>query len=269
VRVQAWGELIQRHGKHDWLEPFLDEIGPVIQMQLGDLADFLEVLVNFHRHERPRLTLATLFFFVCCLLTTLLADMDCCVKLVWFVFGGGFFFTYPIATRLPQYRLVVSVFRWVFWEIPTHAELAILRLQERAADLKEDEYVFTAFAREDSRGRGRLVVSRTGFTFCESRWPFSSLDEMRKLEDVDSKSSATLQNLRHLHSRSADVLQFRFVDGCSPDLTLLLGHADRDQVFNLVLARSALKWQCLQMERHQQTGSDRTNLDRAIKRALG
>lgn len=264
ARVQAWGELIQRHGRHDWLEPFLDEIGPVIQMQLGDLANFLEVMVNFYRHERPRLTLATIFFFTCCLLTTLLADMAFCMKLVWFIFGGGFFLTYPIATRYPQYRVLVSHFRWVFWDIPTHAELAILRLQEKGVQFREDEHAFTVVEKETENGRGRLVISRTGLALGERTWPFSTLEEIRKVEDVDSDS--TLKNLKNLHSRSAGVLQFWFTDETA--LTILLHGEDRDRVFNLVLAWSGLKWQSLQMDRHNEMDSDRTNLDRAIKRAF-
>ncbi|OAP61768.1 hypothetical protein AYL99_03971 [Fonsecaea erecta] len=321
ARVQAWGELIQRHGQHDWLEPFLDELGPIIQLQLGDLASFLEILLNFHRWERPNLTLATLFFFSCCLLITLCADMAFCVKLVWFVFGGGFFLTYPIATNFPKYRLLLSQFRWVFWDIPTHAELAVLRLQEKAAakedadltefelrgdnddnddDRTEDEndndddqsdrgrtearYAFRVY--DTVRGRARLVVRRTGLTLYpksgqEARnWPFSSLTEMRKLDSVDvqsvSTSASTLQNLKHLHTRSAAGLQFLVLrNGGDPpaaaaELTVLLHPVDRDRVFNLVLAWSGLRWQCLQMERHHTTAatSQRSNLDRAIKRAF-
>lgn len=296
ARVQAWGELIQQHGRHDWLEPFLDEVGPLIQLQLGDVANFLEVLVNFHRHERPGLTMASMFFFSCCLLITLLTDMAFCMKLIWFIFGGGFFFTYPIATRFPKYRLLVSHYRWVFWDIPTHAELAIQRLQEKAmmkdADLAEFElrrsegeqrssevdsdtennesqselHAFKVF--EKTEGRGRLLINRTNLTFSTKTnrrsWDFSRLNEIRKLDDDDSES--TLKNLRHIHSRSAEVVQFLFLD--EPGLTLLLHPADRDRVFNLVLAWSGLRWQCLQMERHSKINSDRSNLDRAIKRAF-
>ncbi|EXJ75767.1 uncharacterized protein A1O5_00274 [Cladophialophora psammophila CBS 110553] len=302
ARVQAWGELIQRHGQRDWLEPFLDEIGPIIQLQLGDLADFLEILVNFHRWERSNLTLATLFFFSCCLLVTLCADMAFCIKLVWLIFGGGFFLTYPIATNYPKYRLLLSHFRWVFWDIPTHAELAVLRLQEKAAAWEEkglrefelrdddranddhsespqqgltpeDEYSFQVY--DNVEGRARLVISRTSLTVCSTgglqqdrSWLFSSLSEMRKLDSIDIHSSSTLENLRHLHTRSAEALQFFFLNGSGTDLTILLHPVDRDRVFNLVLAWSGLRWQCLQMERHNTTACERSNLDRAIKRAF-
>ncbi len=117
----------------------------MIQLQLGDLADLLEVLVNFHRWERPDLTLATLFFYTCCLLVALCADMEFCIKLIWFIAGGAFFLTYPLAARFPKYRLLLSPWRWIFWNVPTHSELGILNLQEKAASkeasLKEFEYM--------------------------------------------------------------------------------------------------------------------------------
>ena len=38
-----FGELIDKHGRHDWLEPVAESFGPCIQLQLGDIANMLEV----------------------------------------------------------------------------------------------------------------------------------------------------------------------------------------------------------------------------------
>jgi hypothetical protein len=273
-KVQAWGELIQKHGKDDWVEPLLDELGPVIQRQMGDLADYLEVLVNFYRHERPNKTMASLLFFGSCLTITLLADMEFCMKLFWFLVGGGFFFTYPIGTRFPRYRMLVSPLRWIMWDVPTHAELAILRLQEKAllrdADLAEfeyentevaalepkDEYAFDVF---HNGARNRIVINRAGIELQRRYWPFSTVVEMRKIDQEDASNK--LSNMAKLGSRSAEALEIAFTDGT---VTLLLRPADRDRIFNLVLAWSGLKWQSLQMERHR----ERSRLDQAVKRAM-
>lgn len=115
-------ELIDKHGNHDWLHPVLDEIGPYAQTQLGDLANMLECLINFYSWKRPEKTLATLVFFAACLLVTLLTDMVYCMKIVWFVAGGTFFVCFPIASRYPRYRYLVSPLKWTFWEVPTDAE---------------------------------------------------------------------------------------------------------------------------------------------------
>ena len=37
------GELIEKHGPENWLEPLLEELGPQAQLQLGDIANMLEV----------------------------------------------------------------------------------------------------------------------------------------------------------------------------------------------------------------------------------
>jgi hypothetical protein len=279
-KVQAWGELIQRHGKDDWIEPLLDELGPLIQRQLGDLADYLEVLINFRRHERPDKTMASLVFFGSCLAITLLADMEFCMKVVWFIVGLGFFFTYPIGTRFPKYRMVVSAWRWIMWDIPTHAELAILKLQQKAvmrdADLTEfdysqpgselseierpsstkEEYTFNVFHNGE---KGRLVVNRTGIELQRRYWAFSTLCEMRKVDEPDADSK--LKNMAKLGRRLAEGLEFIFSDG---SVNLLLHPADRDRVFNLVLAWSGLKWQALHIERHR----ERSKTDQAVRKAL-
>lgn len=41
-----FGEIIDKHGRDNWLEPLVDELGPYIQLQLGDIANMLEV---FHK----------------------------------------------------------------------------------------------------------------------------------------------------------------------------------------------------------------------------
>ena len=108
LKAQAWGESVEKHGHGGWIKPLLDKLGPVIQLQLADAADYLEVLVNFYKWAWPRKTAASLFFFSVCLLITLVADMAFCMKIVSFIVGSSFFFIYPIATRFPQYRRLLS-----------------------------------------------------------------------------------------------------------------------------------------------------------------
>lgn len=37
------GELMDKHGRQDWLEPVVNHLGPQVQLQLGDMANMLEV----------------------------------------------------------------------------------------------------------------------------------------------------------------------------------------------------------------------------------
>ena len=41
-----FGELIDKHGRDNWLEPLVDELGPYVQLQLGDMANMLEVFAK-------------------------------------------------------------------------------------------------------------------------------------------------------------------------------------------------------------------------------
>ena len=40
------GELIDKYGPDGWIEPLMDELGPFIQLQLGDVANMLEVFIK-------------------------------------------------------------------------------------------------------------------------------------------------------------------------------------------------------------------------------
>ena len=40
------GELIDKHGDENWLKPLMEDMGPYIQLQLGDIANMLEVFAK-------------------------------------------------------------------------------------------------------------------------------------------------------------------------------------------------------------------------------
>ena len=132
-----FGELIDKHGNEGWLEPLMKDVGPYIQLQLGDVANMLESLANFYSWVSPRKTVATLWFFAACLLLSLCCDMAFCVKITGFIAGGSFFLCWPIASHYPKYRYLVSPFKWVLWDIPTDAELAFQYLRRRAQMSRE------------------------------------------------------------------------------------------------------------------------------------
>ncbi|KAI9760674.1 MAG: hypothetical protein M4579_001538 [Chaenotheca gracillima] len=138
-RLQAYhfGELIDKHGRGDWIGPLVDELGPYLQLQLGDLANLLEVLSNFYSWKSPKKTAASLFFFFSCLVVSLVADMEFCMKIVWFIVGGSFFLCWPIASLYPKHRYLVSPIKWVLWGIPTYAEWSFEYLRKNAQISRE------------------------------------------------------------------------------------------------------------------------------------
>jgi hypothetical protein len=126
------GELMDRHGSDDWLGPLLDELGPYIQVQITDLASFLEVCSNFYYLRSPPETLASLCLFAALFLISALSDAKFALKFFWFILGIIFFACWPIASLYPRYRLLVSPFKLLFWQVPNHPEWCFQYLQERA-----------------------------------------------------------------------------------------------------------------------------------------
>lgn len=137
-RAQKLIEVIDKHGTHNWLEPVMEDVGPYVQVQLDDLANLLEILQNFYEWKAPRRTFATISFFGSCFLVTILTDMEFCMTIFWFVAGGTFFLCWPIASRYPRYRYLVSPFKWVLWNIPTHAEWSFQYLRREAQVTREE-----------------------------------------------------------------------------------------------------------------------------------
>jgi hypothetical protein len=307
-KAQAWSELIDRHGSDGWMEPLLDELGPMIQLQLGDLVDFLEVLSNFYRWERPYKTAQTLFVALVLFLITLFCDMTFCVKLVWLNVGGAFFLSFPIATNWPMYRRAVNLFRWFFWDVPSNAELGIIRLQEKATVLEArargDEHAYESWesnseyetaseapaeSREErtkseyrfrayrGKSKGDLFINRSGTCWSPRRSlstqiniPFIDFREMRKLEpSSQSKSTKMLRpNTVGLLFIYDKVTTISSRKCDVEELELHVTSKDRHKIFNLILAWSGQKWQPLATERHRNKTDQHETFDKALKRAL-
>ncbi|KAE9382127.1 hypothetical protein N431DRAFT_321239 [Stipitochalara longipes BDJ] len=131
------GELMDKHGSDDWLGPLLDELGPFIQVQIADLTNLLEAVYNFYHFRSPPATIASLCLFGALFLITAFTDSRYAMKVFWFTVGLNFFICWPISSLYPKYRLLVSIWKWTLWDVPTHAEWCFQYLQERAAHAKE------------------------------------------------------------------------------------------------------------------------------------
>ena len=99
--AHKFSELIDKHGGSDWMDPLLADLGPYVQLQLGDIANMLEVFSNFYHWKSPRKTAATLCFFASCLAVTVFAGMAFCMKVVFFIAGGSFFLCFPNCKSIP------------------------------------------------------------------------------------------------------------------------------------------------------------------------
>lgn len=137
AQVLKLSELIERHGNDGWLDPLLENLGPLMQQQLGDLADYLEILYNFYHWQDPAATFSSLCFWIACAATAAFTKAEFGEKIFFFVGGLWFFASRPIASRFPKYRKAVSLFRWIYWETPTAAELAFRQLRQQAEETRK------------------------------------------------------------------------------------------------------------------------------------
>lgn len=131
------GELMDQHGSKEWLEPLLDQIGPYLQVQIIDIANFFEVVYNFWHWRSPSATRNTLCLFTAFLIIAAFGSYDFAMKGVWFILGFGFFVNWPISSLHPRYRLIVSPLKITFWDVPTHAEASFHYLRDRATVARE------------------------------------------------------------------------------------------------------------------------------------
>lgn len=129
-------ELIDQHGSQDWLGHLMDQAGPWLQLQLGDIVTLLEAISNFYHFESPQNSFNGLWIFAAWFLLCAFTDSKFIMKLAWFIIGGIFFFAWPISSLYPRYRLLVSPWRVPLWNVPDHAEWSFQYLQERTAKVK-------------------------------------------------------------------------------------------------------------------------------------
>ncbi|GAB7351096.1 hypothetical protein MBLNU459_g1562t1 [Dothideomycetes sp. NU459] len=132
-----FNELIHKHGTDKWLDPLVDSMGPKIQIQISDLADFLEILNNFYDWTIPEKTWATIFWFLTAILLGVLTPTGYSLKIVWMFCLLSFFLGRPIASLNPAYRHTVNALGWIFWDIPNDADWSLMYLRSKAQATRE------------------------------------------------------------------------------------------------------------------------------------
>ena len=118
-RASMLSELIVRHGSDAWVEPLMDELGPWIQLQLGDLADFLESSVAYYEWRNVSATTSTCVVYVALFLLSACTSIEYSIKVFWMAAGLYFFLSRPIGTCYPRFRHAVMPIRWMYWDAPT------------------------------------------------------------------------------------------------------------------------------------------------------
>ncbi|KAF2090719.1 hypothetical protein K490DRAFT_34085 [Saccharata proteae CBS 121410] len=129
-------ELISKHGRGKWLTPLIQSIGPRAQVQLSDLADFLEMLQNFYDWKFAEKTWSSLFVWAAATALGALTPTGYTMRMVQLVLILWFFTGRPVASYRPMYRHLVSPMAYVWWDIPTHAQWSFRYLRKKAQEVR-------------------------------------------------------------------------------------------------------------------------------------
>ncbi|KAI9787318.1 MAG: hypothetical protein M1816_007666 [Peltula sp. TS41687] len=273
------GELIDKHGREDWLGPLIDEVGPMIQLQLGDLANLLEVFANFYAWKSPRKTAYSIFLFSTCLIVALAADMKFCMKVFWFVGGSEWSFGYlrqraqinreEILKRKVEEKAKES--KGDKDDVPNgsiglHEAMHINEhstITSRAEEMVESISLATIPCTYDHHS-GELVILPSGLAFNQTHhhhhihlsgrsggndqkteiWhrTFLDLTAMRKVKPSNNKQNLLSKKDRLITAKKQQAgIELDFMD----ETTVAVQMKDtktRDRVFNLIIGHSGWRW---------------------------
>ncbi|KAL9006589.1 MAG: hypothetical protein Q9188_000626 [Gyalolechia gomerana] len=222
-RAYKFGELVDKHGRHHWIEPLLDELGPYVQLQLNDLANILE-----------------------------LADIDSNAVAEW-----SFQYLRRHAQTTREQLVKQRVDRIEQQENdgggPPSYVVPVIIVNEDSSHEEDDWHSACSTTsvldgmdivayRAYSRGAvGRLIIYSGGIRFVRSVKPkqlwrrsYLELVEMRKTE------GSSVSKIPGVPPQS---LELKFMDGSK---LALEGMKDRDSAFNTIIGFSGLQWQSLQ-----------------------
>jgi hypothetical protein len=202
-------EFIEKRGEDKWADEIVEVVGPWFMIQLSDMANFFETIRNFYEWRKPVRTGSTvgvlaILIIICAFVPTWLLVKTCTLS-----FGFSFFTLFPLAVNFPEYRLLVSPTKRLFWNIPTHAEWAIKYIQAEgsrvavtkaanpsAIPLKTspkaaqvDDYGFYTAHHEGSKGH--LIISAASCRFVSNvghdvhfTIPYAAIDKLEKQNRV-------------------------------------------------------------------------------------
>lgn len=206
-------EFIEKRGNDKWADEIVEAVGPWFMVQLADMANFFESIRNFYEWRKPTRTAATLGAVVCIIIACAVTPSWLLIKASTLGAGFSFFGLFPLAVNFPEYRLLVSPTKRIFWNIPTHAEWAIKYIQAEgtrviantptkssnvplpsAVPMKTtpesaSAHDFGFYDAHHEKARGRLVISAASCRFKSNKGDFTHFmlpySEINKIEKQD------------------------------------------------------------------------------------
>ncbi|KAF2420342.1 hypothetical protein EJ08DRAFT_653832 [Tothia fuscella] len=264
TKALTFGEMIERHGQDSWIEPMIEAVGPQLQVLTRRTADALEKLTSLYEWKNPQATGIALTVFAIVVVFPAIAGNDFAIRLWTFLAIVTFFGDHPTAVRFPNFRKMLSPIRWIFGVVPTENETAFEYLRAQGDDLRAQVFrqhptTIQSTAGETDAPRpndmppidifaahckwnditGIVIVSFSSIRFTKTfpreevcAYLFTDIDEILK-----SAGQAETPNNKKTS------MEIVFTDGSKAKIEEL---KNRDELFNVVIAFSDLKWEQLQ-----------------------
>ncbi|KAF1345694.1 hypothetical protein BDV97DRAFT_378727 [Delphinella strobiligena] len=243
-------EFVEKEGDEVWADKILEQLGPWLMLQLCDMANICEVMRNFYEWRVPSRTWATLTIFFIVILFTIFAPAWLLIKSMTFCMGFTFFGLFPLASKFPDYRLLVSVPRRIFWNIPTHGEWAFQSLQAEGSRYQHATQPSTAdpadvdyghYATHHNKDKGRLIISAKAIRFETNIghrliWTLD-YDQISNIEKIDRVAT------KQIPTPSKDTgMDLRIVSKAGHEW-VLVNMDERNQAFSQIVGFSNTPWQ--------------------------
>lgn len=258
-------DFIEKQGDDNWAHDLLQELGPWLMIQLSDLANFFESVRNFYEWRVPLRTISVLIVIALAILFTTFTPLWLLVKMSTFSAGFVFFALFPISVNYPKYRLLVSPSKWLFWNIPTHAEWAIKYIQAEGSRVvaehqqsfetatssansisfgkgpSHQDCDFASYTAQYQKSAGNLVISATGLRFVSKHarhethfaLPYSRIHNLEKQDRHVEKMMKILKECEK---------DLRMVD-CDGREWVLRDVERRNEAFSQIVGFSQTAWQ--------------------------
>ena len=251
-----------------WADEIVEVLGPWLMVQLADMANFFESIRNFYEWRKPTRTAATLGVFVCFIIACTVVPSWLLIKASTLSAGFTFFGLFPLAVNFPEYRLLVSPTKRIFWNIPTHAEWAIRYIQAEGTRVaantptksnntpvpsaipiktspesaRAQDYGF--YKAHHEKARGHLIISAASCRFVSNtghdvhfHLPYS---EINKIEKQDRQVAKKIPS--QLTTDSGKDLKLVMKSGQE---YLLKDLEQRDEAFTQIVGFSQTTWQII------------------------
>ena len=211
--------------------------------------------------------------------------MEYCMQIVYFISIGSFFLCWPISSRYPKYRYLVDPFKWIYWDIPTHAEMSLWDLRKRAVlhqlevdakvkhqedrnrqsndhgnidsiehhDFEEDHHQTRSapdlevfkFKVYSDGMSGRILIDRRGITFTRLRRSSWFIPHV-KLVEMRKESAPKSTKVKSLAQAGYRVFLFYTDDeGKICEQHIDADQGVRDEIFCIILGWSGIHWKAL------------------------